>query len=163
MPLAPQSFRLAECVPTQTACSCKRCGSGAQPICSTSFRALHLEAMAKPMRTMKSAMMKTMKAMKAKSVIAKGVMAKSQVFKGLKSKTQSGLTKDKLVKNKSGKIVSKARSARGKKVFSSTLGAWNKAVAAARKALGIQGFCPLGGKSAQGKAFYAKAKSLYNA
>merc|ERR1711876_74249 len=56
--------------------------------------------------------MKTMKAMKAKSVIAKGVMAKSQVFKGLKSKTQSGLTKDKLVKNKSGKIVSKARSPR---------------------------------------------------
>merc|ERR1712045_833071 len=63
---------------------------------------------------------------------------------------------DKLVKNKSGKIVSKARSARGKKVFSSTLGAWNKAVAAARKALGIQGFCPMGGKSAQGKAFYAR-------
>jgi len=112
---------------------------------------------------MKAKVMKTMKAMKAKSVIAKGVMAKSQVFKGLKSKTQSGLTKDKLVKNKSGKIVSKARSARGKKVFSSTLGAWNKAVAAARKALGIQGFCPMGGKSAQGKAFYAKAKSLYNA
>merc|ERR1712012_521351 len=73
---------------------------------------------------MKAKVMKTMKAMKAKSVIAKGVMAKSQVFKGLKSKTQSGLTKDKLVKNKSGKIVSKARSARGKKVFSSTLGAW---------------------------------------
>merc|ERR550539_1991648 len=104
---------------------------------------------------MKAKVMKTMKAMKAKSVIAKGVMAKSQVFKGLKSKTQSGLTKDKL--------VTKARSARGKKVFSSTLGAWNKAVAAARKALGIQGFCPMGGKSAQGKAFYAKAKSLYNA
>merc|ERR550539_2113116 len=102
---------------------------------------------------MKAKVMKTMKAMKAKSVIAKGV----------KAKTQSGLTKDKLVKNKSGKIVSKARSARGKKVFSSTLGAWNKAVAAARKALGIQGFCPMGGKSAQGKAFYAKAKSLYNA
>merc|ERR1711963_101853 len=114
--------------------------------------------MGKKTTAMKAKVMKTMKAMKAKSV-----MAKSQVFKGLKSKTQSGLTKDKLVKNKSGKIVSKARSARGKKVFSSTLGAWNKAVAAARKALGIQGFCPMGGKSAQGKAFYAKAKSLYNA
>merc|ERR1719336_3801059 len=101
--------------------------------------------------------------MKAKSVIAKGVMAKSQVFKGLKSKTQSGLTKDKLVKNKSGKIVSKARSALGKKGFNSTLGAWNKAVAAARKALGIHGFCPILVKSAQGKAYYAKAKSLYNA
>merc|ERR1712242_557997 len=136
-------------------------------------RALHLEAMAKPMRTMKSAMgkttamkakvMKTMGAMKAKSVIAKGVMAKSLVFKGFKSKTQGGLTKDKLVKSKSGKIVSKARSARAKKAFGSTLGTWNKAVAAARKALGIEGFCPMGGKSAQGKALYAKTKSLYNA
>merc|ERR1712007_222578 len=120
------------------------------------------EAMALPMRTMKSAMkaatgMKAMKAMKRKSVIATGERAKSSVFRGFKVKTSGGLTKDKLVKNRSGKIVSKARSAHAKKMFSSSLGAWNKAVTAARKALGVQGFCAVGGKSAQGKALYAKA------
>merc|ERR1712242_529300 len=133
---------------------------------------LYLDAMPRAMKApaamkamkVKATKMKVMKkAMKAKSVIAKGVMAKSLVFKGFKSKTQGGLTKDKLVKSKSGKIVSKARSARAKKAFGSTLGTWNKAVAAARKALGIEGFCPMGGKSAQGKALYAKTKSLYNA
>merc|ERR1719445_2586246 len=106
--------------------------------------------------------MKAMKAMKRKSVIATGKRAKSSVFRGFKVKTSGGLTKDKLVKNRSGKIVSKARSAHAKKMFSSSLGAWNKAVTAARKALGVQGFCAVGGKSAQGKALYAKAKSLYN-
>eukprot|EP00441_Pelagodinium_beii_P044965 CAMPEP_0197619120 /NCGR_PEP_ID=MMETSP1338-20131121/188_1 /TAXON_ID=43686 ORGANISM="Pelagodinium beii, Strain RCC1491" /NCGR_SAMPLE_ID=MMETSP1338 /ASSEMBLY_ACC=CAM_ASM_000754 /LENGTH=35 /DNA_ID= /DNA_START= /DNA_END= /DNA_ORIENTATION= len=33
----------------------------------------------------------------------------------------------------------------------------------ARKELGIKGFQAVGGKSAQGKALYAKAKSLYKA
>merc|ERR1719330_1860766 len=98
--------------------------------------------------------MKVMKAMKRKSVIATGKRAKASVFRG---------TKVKLVKNKQGRIVSKARSAFAKKQFSSSLGAWNKAVMAARKALGLQGFCAIGGKSAQGKALYAKAKSLYKA
>jgi len=124
--------------------------------------------MALPMRTMKSAMkaatgMKAMKAMKKKSIIATGKRAKSAVFRGSKVKTTGGLTQEKLVKNKQGKIVSKAQSARAKKLFSSRLGAWHKAVMAARKALGVQGFCAIGGKSVQGKALYAKAKSLYNA
>merc|ERR1719422_2586908 len=141
---------------------------GAQPISCAGFRPLYLDAMPRAMKApaaMKAMKVKAtkMKAMKAKSVIANGIMAKSLVFKGFKSKTQGGLTKDKLVKSKSGKIVSKARSARAKKAFGSTLGTWNKAVAAARKALGIEGFCPMGGKSAQGKALYAKTKSLYNA
>merc|ERR1711876_149704 len=119
--------------------------------------------MALPMRTMKSAMkaatgMKAMKAMKKKSIIATGKRAKSAVFRGSKVKTTGGLTQKKL-----GKIVSKAQSARAKKLFSSRLGAWHKAVMAARKALGVQGFCAIGGKSVQGKALYAKAKSLYNA
>merc|ERR1712242_220206 len=148
-----------------------RClGPGAWQICSSGFRASHLEAMALPMRTMGSAMkfatgmkaMKAMKAMKRKSVIATGKRAKSSVFRGLKVKTSGGLTKGLLVKNRSGKSVSKARSAHSKKMFSSSLGAWNKAVTSARKALGVQGFCAVGGKSAQGKALYAKAKSLYN-
>ena len=35
------------------------------------------------------------------------------------------------------------------------------AVMTARKELGVKGFQAVGGKSAQGKALYAKAKSLY--
>merc|ERR1740120_518663 len=110
--------------------------------------------------------MKTMKAMKKamkKSNVAKGKRAKSSVFRGTKAKTSGGLTKDKLTKNKAGKVVSKAASAAAKKRFAKTLGAWNKAVQTARKELGIKGFCAVGGKSAQGKALYAKAKSHYSA
>merc|ERR1712157_660709 len=95
------------------------------------------------------------KAMKAKkvSVIAKGTGAKARVFSGKKSKTQSGLTKDKLIKNKRGKVVSK-------KWVENGLKAWSDAVKKARKELGLTGFVAIGGKSAAGKALYAKAKSL---
>merc|ERR1719384_1635852 len=102
------------------------------------------------------------KAMK-KSQIAKGKRAKSSVFRGTKSKTSGGLTKDKLTKNKAGRIVSKAASAASKKKYAKGIGLWNKAVMTARKELGIKGFQAVGGKSAQGKALYAKAKSLYSA
>merc|ERR1719265_1910276 len=78
-----------------------------------------------------------------KSVIAKGKRAKVSVFKGTKAKASGGLKKGDLVKNKSGKIVSKKASLRakasksGKKVL-----AWNKAFMAARKQMGIKGFKP---------------------
>merc|ERR1712046_357189 len=117
----------------------------------------------KAMGAMKA--MKTMKAMKKamkKSDIAKGKRAKSSVFRGTKAKTSGGLTKDKLTKNKAGKVVSKARSAASKKMYAKGIGLWNKAVMTARKELGVKGFQAVGGKSAQGKALYAKAKSLYN-
>merc|ERR1712227_151272 len=120
--------------------------------------------MALPMKAaMKAAMKKAMKkkAMK-KSQIAKGKRAKSSVFRGTKTKTSGGLTKDKLTKNKAGRIVSKAASAASKKKYAKGIGLWNKAVMTARKELGIKGFQAVGGKSAQGKALYAKAKSLYN-
>merc|ERR1712066_407725 len=113
------------------------------------------------MKAMKAT--KAMKAMKKKkvSVIAKGKRAKSAVFSGRKAKTMSGLTKDSLTKNKSGKIVSKKRSAHSKRVFASSgIKKWADAVKAARKALGLTGFVAIGGKSAAGKALYAKAKSL---
>merc|ERR1711953_328559 len=125
--------------------------------------------MALPMK--KAAAMKAMKAMKAKSmkvmkakkvsVIAKGKMARAQVFNGRKQKTLSGMTKANFVKNKGGKIVSKKASERAKKAFASSgLKAWCDAVKAARKALNLTGFVAIGGKSATGKALYAKAKSL---
>jgi len=39
----------------------------------------------------------------------------------------------------------------------------NQAVIKARKELGIKGFCAINGKSATGKALYAKAKAIYAA
>merc|ERR1719378_23768 len=93
--------------------------------------------------------MKAMKAMKAKKVskIAKGPRARYAVFAGSKEKTQTGLKKSDLMKNKSGKIVSKKAHAAGKKNFKRIQG-WNAAVAKARKTLEITGFVPVGGKSA---------------
>merc|ERR1719203_624364 len=83
------------------------------------------------------------------------------VFRGSKEKTVGGLTKDTLVKNKSGKIVSKAASARAKKNYAnSALKKWTDAVKLARKQLNVTGFCAVNGKTAQGKAVYAKVKAL---
>merc|ERR1712050_675616 len=103
------------------------------------------------------------KAMKAKKVskIEKGRGARARVFSGKKEKTVGGLTKDTLMKNKLGKVVGKAASARAKKRFAqSALKKWNDATKQARKELGITGFCAIGGKTAQGKALYAKAKAI---
>merc|ERR1739846_59410 len=103
------------------------------------------------------------KVMKAKRVskIAKGKMARAAVFKGKKEKTVGGLTKATLVKSKSGKIVSKAQSARAKKAFAqSPLKKWCDALKQARKSLGITGFVAVNGKTAQGKALYAKVKAI---
>merc|ERR1712160_68532 len=102
-----------------------------------------------------------MKKVKKVSVIARGKLAKVAVFKGKKAKTVGGLTKDTLTKSKSGKIVSKALSARGKKMFAqSALKKWSVALQQARKQLGITGFCAVNGKTAQGKALYAKVKAI---
>merc|ERR1712203_377306 len=110
--------------------------------------------------------MKSMRAMKKKkvSVIAKGKLARLSVFKGTKQKTMSGLTKDKLIKSKTGRIVSKAQSAHAKKIWvKNGLKAWADAVKAARKELKCKGFVAIGGKTTAGKALYAKAKSLLKA
>jgi len=69
------------------------------------------------------------------------------------------LNKGSLLKNKRGKIVSKASAAAGKKAYSK-IKKWTEACQKARKALNIKGFCPIGGKTAQGKALYAKAKAF---
>merc|ERR1712046_551897 len=97
---------------------------------------------------------KAMKAMKKKSVskIATGRMAKVMVLRGSKAKTVGGLTAKDLVANKNGKIVSKKRSAFGKK------SPWIKAVNQARKALKITGFAVI----KKGTPLYAKAKEIYN-
>ncbi|CAK0804893.1 unnamed protein product [Prorocentrum cordatum] len=123
--------------------------------------------MALPMKTamktgMKTAMKTGMKATmkKKKSIIAKGSLAKSQVLKGAKMKTSGGLTKDKLMKNKRGKVVSKKQHAAGKKNYAG-LKKWTECVTKARSALGLKGFVAVNGKKPEGKALYAKAKALY--
>merc|ERR1719350_1945673 len=102
---------------------------------------------------MKSAM--KMKAMKAKKVSKVG--RKWQVLKGTRVRSAGGLKKEDLTKNKSGKVVSKKKSALGKK------SKWMQAVGKARKALGVKGFLPCGGKTSAGQALLKKARSFYKA
>merc|ERR1711957_825613 len=101
----------------------------------------------KKAKAMKATVMKAMKkkAMK-KSIIATGKLAKAMVLRGFKEKTSGGLKKDSLRKNKSGKIVSKKMSDRGRKNYAgSALQKWAKACQVARKELGLKGFQPVGG------------------
>merc|ERR1719350_945829 len=118
----------------------------------------------KAMKAMKSAMKSSKmkrKAMKV-SVIAKGKRGKSSVFRGTKQKTSGGLKKSDLKRNKAGKVVSvKASNAAKKRKGFKKIAAWGAAVKAARKALGVKGFCAVGGASPKGKALLAKVRSLY--
>jgi len=106
-------------------------------------------------RTTKAKKAKKPKKKRRVSKVAKGRMAKCQVFKGRKAKTVGGLCKKDLCRNKHGRYVSKKKSARGKK------NGWMKAVSRARRSLKVKGFCPVGGKSAAGKALLAKARGFY--
>ena len=111
--------------------------------CSAKSRSPPFLEMAKAMK----AAMKAMKAKKAVAMKAKAMrramkakkpvsarLAKRHAFFGKITKTASGLKKTDLVKNKAGRIVSKKRSANGKK------NSWIVAVSKARKALKIKGF-----------------------
>eukprot|EP00811_Abedinium_folium_P017764 NODE_26688_length_541_cov_70.768116.p1 GENE.NODE_26688_length_541_cov_70.768116~~NODE_26688_length_541_cov_70.768116.p1 ORF type:complete len:125 (-),score=39.80 NODE_26688_length_541_cov_70.768116:66-440(-) len=120
-------------------------------------KAMKAVKVSKPMKAMKVA--KAMKAKKAMKVskVAMGKRAKSSVFSGRKEKTSSGLKKTDLVKNKTGKIVSKKMSLVAKKRYASTIGKWTVAVTKARKALGVKGFVAV----KRGSALYNKAKSFY--
>merc|ERR1711879_502217 len=112
----------------------------------------------KTMKTTKGAT--SMKARRSK--IARGIMAKSLVLKGRREKTVGGLTKDKLMKNKNGKVVSKKKSNLARRCYAtSSLKKWNDACKAARKALNVTGFVAVNGRTAQGKALYAKARAMY--
>ena len=117
----------------------------------------------KAMKAMKA--MKTMKADKARKVMEtmkvrtvkramKKVSARTQmrhVFADKCAKTDSGLAKGDLVQNQRGKVVSKKKSAKGKK------SAWIAACTAARKALNIKDFTAI----KKGSALYKKAKELH--
>merc|ERR1719476_620287 len=83
------------------------------------------------------------------------------VFNGRKEKTTGGLTKDSLMRNKRGKIVSKKASANGKVSFRK-IEPWLDAVMEAREALHTKGFVAINGKSLHGQALYVKAKGIRN-
>merc|ERR1711920_945703 len=109
-----------------------------------------------PMRTLK--VMKAMKAMKAvkvmkvmkTSTIAKGKTTKRDIWQGKKLKTKKGLKKEDLMKSKSGKIVSKKRSQKGKE------SKWSVATAKARAIKGYVGFKAI----KKGGSFYEKAQEI---
>lgn len=107
----------------------------------------------KTARKTKKATKKKARKVKRVSKIAKGRMAKVMVFKGKKEKTVGGMTKASLIKNKSGRVVSKKQSLQAKK----KLGGWLAAVAKARSELKIKGFVAI----KKGTPLYAKAKSYY--
>merc|ERR1712018_658517 len=94
---------------------------------------------------------------KARKVSNRG--SKSQVFRGTKTKTKSsGQTKDDLMKNKRGKIVSKKLHAKGKRVYKKNgLAKWTNAFMQARKNLGIKGFVAC----KKGTKFYKEAMRIY--
>merc|ERR1719453_2502255 len=104
------------------------------------------------------------KVMKKKKVskIARGRMAKALVFRGSKERTVGGLTKDSLMKNKRGKIVSKRNNAKGKRAFKN-VETWLEAFMEAREMLRVEGFHAINGKTLQGKALYYKTKALRTA
>merc|ERR1712066_350380 len=81
-----------------------------------------------------------------------------KVWNGSSKFTKGGLTKDDLMKNSRGKIVSKKRHAKGQAMKKS---GWAAAVMKARKELGITGFCVIN-RGAQGIALYNKAKEFHN-
>merc|ERR1719195_1137737 len=98
---------------------------------------------------------------KATTQVAGGRFAKALVFRGKYQKTSGGLTQDMLIRNKRGKIVSKRASAHGARAFKQ-IESWLEACMAAREAFHTQGFVAINGKTLQGKALYAKAKTLYS-
>merc|ERR1719262_1049719 len=107
------------------------------------------------------AMRKVMKKKKG-SKGARSRFAKVQVFRGSKEKTIGGLTKDSLMRNKRGKIVSKRKNAMGKRSFKN-VETWTEAFMQAREMLRVEGFHAINGKSLQGRALYYKTKALRTA
>merc|ERR1712025_159974 len=96
------------------------------------------------------------KARKPKRVTKKSQTGtERRVWNGTKVYTKGGLTKKDLCLSKTGKAMTKKQFKNGQR--SKTTG-WMKAVAKARKELGITGFV-LMNRGAQGQALYKAAKS----
>merc|ERR1712060_834533 len=79
-----------------------------------------------------------------------------KVWNGTAKYTRGGLTKEDLCISKEGKVVSKRKSALGRKAFDAIRG-WMKATQLARKQLGLQGFVAC----KKGTEFYTVVKGFY--
>merc|ERR1712093_486989 len=99
--------------------------------------------------------MKAMKAMKAKRISKR--YAKAVAFRGNPTGGATTLKKADLIKNKSGRIVSKKQSMLAKKRYAQGIGKWTKAVEKAKKELGLTGFVAI----KKGTPLYKKAKEFY--
>mmetsp|Transcript_13892 Transcript_13892/g.39718 ORF Transcript_13892/g.39718 Transcript_13892/m.39718 type:complete len:127 (+) Transcript_13892:122-502(+) len=99
----------------------------------------------------------------SRSKIARGRRAKIAVARGTKVKTAGGVTKEGIMKNPRGRLVSRKASAAAKVRFKKGLQHWNQAVSEARKQLRLAGFVAINGGSCMGKALYCKARSLFRA
>merc|ERR1711964_271616 len=99
----------------------------------------------------KAAKKPTKKRRKAKAKPISKRAAVNRVWRGKLAKSKGGLAKSALMKNKSGRIVSKKQSARGQK------NKWIAAVMKARKELKIKGFAVC----KKGTAFYKAARKNY--
>lgn len=94
---------------------------------------------------------------KARKVSVRGT--RSQVFRGTRQKVKTtGHVKADLMKNRRGKIVSKAANKAGKRIYKKNgLDKWNTAFMQARKNLKIKGFVPC----KKGSKLYKEAMRLY--
>merc|ERR1719191_2048567 len=63
------------------------------------------------------------------------------------------------MRNKRGKIVSKRKSAHGKRIYHN-IKDWTEAIMKTRASLGVRGFVAINGRTLVGKALYVKAKAL---
>jgi len=93
----------------------------------------------------------------SKRGLAKGVRAKAAVFAGRQEVTQNNVKKEHLQKSKRGKVVTKAASAAGAAKYKH-IAPWNEALSRSRRSLNVQGFCPIGGKTARGKELLKAAR-----
>merc|ERR1712156_488315 len=84
---------------------------------------------------------------------------RTQVWRGTRTKVKTtGQTKDALMKNKRGRVVSKKANAAGKRTYKRNgLNKWTKAFMQARKNLGLKGFVAC----KKGTKFYKEAMKLY--
>merc|ERR550537_1673029 len=134
----------------------------------TAMKAMKAVQIAQTMKTIAKAMKaikvvkagtqqtKVAKAMKV-SKVATGKLAKRRVFRGASIMTGGGLKKVDLMRNKTGKIVSKMASAVAMKKYATTIGKWILACTKAREVLGVQGFVAV----KKGSPVYKKARELY--
>ena len=118
---------------------------------------MRMKAMKRSMKTKKAAK-KSRKMKKRVSKVQKGRGRKARVFSGKKEKTSGGLKKSDLIRNNSGRVVSKKQHLQAKR---GVIGKWGNAVKKQRSALKIKGFCPIGGKTVEGQRLLKNVRIFF--